>query len=154
MSDPGAGHSGCLCLFEWRLVSAIESTTTVAVVAVVSATATAVESATAATATEATTTTTTIEGALLVLAFRFWTAFVNHYVTAINRTTVQGSDRSLRLVVVSHFNKSEAFAAGGEFVSNDFSNSYFTILGEEVSQVLVFQVPAKVSNINVHLEMF
>ena len=149
MSDPRAGHS-VFVEGERGLVSTIESTATVAVVAVVSATATAVESTTAATATESTTTATTIEGALLVLAFRLGAAFVYHHVTAVNGGTVQGSDSSLTLLIVCHFNKSEAFATASEFVVNDLGRSDFAEFSEQIGQILIFQVPAQISNINVH----
>ncbi|MEY4892177.1 MAG: hypothetical protein RIQ34_789 [Bacteroidota bacterium] len=155
MSDPEVGHS-VFVEGEGGLVSTIESTATVAVVAVVTATATtAVESTTtAATATESTTTATAIEGALLVLAFRLWAAFVYHNVTAINSRSVQGSDCSLTLFVVCHFNKSKALAAASEFVVNDLCRGDFAEFSEHVCQILIFQVPAQISNVNVHREMF
>ena len=159
MSDPRVGHS-VFVEGERELVSAFESTATVAVVAVVTATATtAVESTTtaASTATESTATAasaTTIKGALLVLAFRLRAAFVYDHVTAIEGSTVQGSDCSLTLFVVCHFNKTKALAAASEFVINDLGRCDFAEFSEQIGQVLILQVPAQISNVNVHREMF
>ena len=50
--------------------------------------------------------------------------------------------------------ETKAFAAVSKFVVNDFGRSYFAMCGKEIRKILIFQIPTKVSYVNVHFEKF
>jgi hypothetical protein len=128
------------------------------IVAVVATIAAVAVSTAAAASAEATAAAATAEASLLeataTTPFGLGTAFIDHDVAAIHFAAVEGCDSGLCLVAVGHFHETKALAPVGEFVQDDFGRRDFAVLGEQIAQVLIFQVPTDVSYVNVHFERF
>jgi len=90
--------------------------------------------------------TATAAAAALLLGLRF----VDDDLTAHNFAVVQVSNGLLRLAIVFHFDKTEALAATGDFVLDDFSGSNCAVLFKKIPEILIGHLPGEVAYINVH----
>lgn len=70
--------------------------------------------------------------------------------SAVNVLTIQCVDGLVSLIVIRHFNKSEAFAAVGHFVLYNFAGRNLTVGFKELLKIAFGKTPAQVTNVQVH----
>ena len=83
-------------------------------------------------------------------ALLFGLRFVDDNLTTHDFTVIQVSDSLLSFTIIFHFDKSEAFAASGNFVLYDLGGSDGAVLFKKVSKILIGHLPGEVAYINVH----